>query len=51
MGFGYILTCLNSECDYETHLFVGIGMMFPETYREVMENARKGLISENIHSF
>ena len=51
MGFGYILTCPNQECDYKTNLFCGVGMMFHKTYREVMDSARKGLISEKHTQF
>lgn len=46
MGMGYVLKCSNDCCEYERMLFAGVGIGFPETYNELMKDAKAGKISE-----
>ena len=51
MGAGYVIKCSSFWCRYKRELFAGIGMGFPQTYRELIEKAKAGLISEEHAEF
>ena len=49
MGRGIELKC--SKCRYSFGNNFGVGFLFPQTYQETMEAARKGKLGKDVQSF
>lgn len=49
MGEGYVLSCIN--CGYSFGANLGVGFAFPSVYRETIESAQKGELSEKLQKF
>lgn len=44
MGRGYEATC--GKCKHDNQVFLGVGMMFPKVYQDLIEGIRKGEFGE-----
>ena len=50
MGVGYDIYC--DKCGYGlAHVLFGVGMLFPSTYSETMDDAHSGKLGEKIQTF
>ncbi len=49
MGCGYTFSC--KKCGYKLNPWLGVGFLFPLTYRETIEAAKRGEFGETVQTF